>query len=115
MNEKQHEKRMQAIVDREDMKEQHLLIDDVRDFGPMRTCRNYHDGIQALQEQTWDVLWLDYDLGIGCWSGMDVLAWLELNPQYLPKQIKFVSFSPDARREMKARAEALYIKVKNAG
>lgn len=95
------------------MKEQHLLIDDQRDFGPMRTCRNYHEGILALQEQTWDVLWLDYDMGIGCYSGMDVLAWLELNPQHLPKKIQMVSLSPDARREMGVRAKAIYEREQN--
>lgn len=87
--------------------EKHLLIDDVRDFGDMRTCRNYHEGIAALQEQTWDVLWLDYDMGIGCYSGMDVLTWLEENPQHHPKEVKMVSLNPDARRDMAAKWAAM--------
>jgi len=83
--------------------EQHLLIDDVRDFGPMRTCRNYFEGIQALQEHRWDVLWLDYDMGTGCYNGMDVLDWLDQNPAHLPKDVKMVSLSPDMRRLMAER------------
>jgi CheY-like chemotaxis protein len=80
--------------------EQHLLIDDVRDFGDMKTCRNYHEGVLALQERQWDVLWLDYDMGIGCYNGMDVLEWLENNPAHHPKEINMVSLSPDARKTM---------------
>lgn len=95
-------------------KERHLLIDDVRDFGPMRTARNYHEGIVALQEEVWDVLWLDYDMGIGCYDGMDVLTWLEENLQHLPKQIQMVSLSPDCREKMRAKAAELYLKKQAA-
>ncbi len=89
------------------MEENHLLIDDNRDFGPMRTCRNYFEGIAALQEQVWDVLWLDFDLGIGCYSGMDVLTWLEQHPQHHPKVIKMISFNPIARKTMAEKWESI--------
>lgn len=91
--------------------EKHLLIDDVRDFGEMRTCRTYHEGIAALQEQTWDVLWLDWDMGIGCYGGMDVLEWLEKHPQHHPKEINMVSLNPDAREKMKAKWQEIRTKA----
>lgn len=93
------------------MSERHLLIDDERDFGPMRTARNYHEGILALQEEVWDVLWLDYDMGVGCYTGMDVLTWLENNPQHLPKTIQMITISVDYRKKMQLKAAELYGKV----
>jgi len=79
-----------------------LLIDDLRvpgDDGNKKNiaadcvvARNYADGIKLLQEEHWDVLYLDHDLAdfSGAegkeMTGYHILCWLEEFPQYLPRQ-----------------------------
>lgn len=85
----------------------YLLIDDVRDFNCERTCRTVKEGIEALQEESWDVLFLDHDMGL-TESGMDVLIWLEANLRYLPKEIRVITMNPVARPIMEERVRQLY-------
>lgn len=100
-----------------------LLIDDFRDFNADQTARNYEDGIKALQQEIWDGLYLDHDLGacVKCMkegktglycdcpkTGYDILCWLELNPQYLPKKIILVTSNPVGRERMKLVLDKLY-------
>ena len=40
-----------------------LLIDDQRNLPADRVARTYQEGIDALAEGHWDVLYLDHDLG----------------------------------------------------
>lgn len=84
--------------------EKTLLIDDQKDIPAHRTARNFHDGLAALQEDSWDLLLLDHDLGHfengREFTGYDVLLWLKENPQHLPKRIQVVSLNPVGRNRM---------------
>lgn len=93
------------------MTERHLLIDDLRNFNVDRTARNYDEGIKALQEEKWDVLWLDHDLGDPYSkekTGYDILCWLEENPEYLPGRIELVTSNPAGRDRMNLVLNKLY-------
>lgn len=85
-----------------------LLIDDMRNIETTRVARTYDDGIAALQERQWDVLYLDHDLGDFSGpngserNGYHVVCWLEANPQFLPKQIVVVSSNPVGRSNIAA-------------
>ena len=80
-----------------------LLIDDLRTGAVDKTVRNYADGIAALAEQHWDVVYLDHDLGD--FSGPDgreltgysIACWLEEHPQHMPGRIEIVSSNPTGR------------------
>jgi hypothetical protein len=89
-----------------------LLIDDFRELNCDKTCRTVADGIKALQEQIWDELYLDHDLGIYASderTGYDVLCWLEANPQFLPKKIILVTSNPVGRQRMQQALDKLYV------
>jgi CheY-like chemotaxis protein len=96
------------------MNENELLIDDKRIY-PIRTCRNYQEGITALQEKTWDKLYLDWDMGTGCMNGFDVLYWLEKNPQHLPRQIEMLTLCDEKWAEMTEFARKLYVGTPHKG
>lgn len=93
-----------------------LLIDDVRTLNADRIARTYDEGIAALQEESWDTLLLDHDLG--CfdengreYTGYDVMCFLEENPQYLPLlDIRIVSANPVGRDRMQRIIDVLYCK-----
>lgn len=102
-----------------------LLIDDLRIPGDARNkknipadavvARNYRDGIAALQEGDWDILYLDHDLadfsgeGGRELTGYSVMCWLEELPQYLPKQnIIIVSDNSSGVQKMKMVINKLY-------
>ena len=88
-----------------------LLIDDQRNLPADRVARTYKDGIEALREQHWDLLYLDHDLGD--FSGVegreligyDVACWLEENPQFLPDRIEIVTSNPAGRRKIQLALE----------
>lgn len=85
-----------------------LLIDDARTLEVTQTARNYADGIAALQERQWDVLYLDHDLGDFSGpngrerTGYDVVCWLEQNPEFMPKKVVVVSSNPVGRSNIAA-------------
>jgi len=87
---------------------QTLLIDDMRNIEATRVARTYADGIAALQERQWDVLYLDHDLGDFSGpggserNGYHVVCWLEANPEHLPKRIELVSSNPVGRKNIAA-------------
>jgi len=89
-----------------------LLIDDKRDLTANRVARNYDQGIVALQQEKWDLLLLDHDLGDFSHdkekTGYDILLFLEENPQYLPKGIQIVSSNPVGRQRMQVVIDKLY-------
>lgn len=84
-----------------------LLIDDCRIMDVDRIARNYIEGIRALQEEKWDLLYLDHDMGLGP-TGYDVLLWLELFPEFLPKEILLVTQNPVGRHNMQQILDRLY-------
>ena len=77
-----------------------LLIDDQRNLPADRVARTFQEGIEALREQHWEVLYLDHDLGDFSiidgreLTGYDVACWLEENPQFLPDRIEIVTSNP---------------------
>jgi len=104
---------------------QSLLIDDLRvpgDDGNKKNipadadvARDYASGIARLQEQKWDVLYLDHDLGD--FSGPDgremtgyhILCWLEEFPQFLPSEnIIIVSDNSSGMIRMRMVINKLY-------
>lgn len=62
--------------------------------------------IQKLQEETWDVVCLDHDLGgktyikSGKGTGFEVAEWLANNPDKKPYQIVIHSYNPAGRKNM---------------
>ena len=87
-----------------------LLIDDIRDIKADRVARTFDDGIVALKEQKWDILYLDHDLGDSdpAKTGYDILNWLEANPEYLPVEIFLVTQNPVGREKMLKLIDRLY-------
>ena len=88
-----------------------LLIDDMRSGDVTVTARTFNEGIRALTEQgPFDILYLDHDLGEDEQShtGMGIMDFLEINPQYLPKVITIVSSNPVGRRNMQVVIDRLY-------
>jgi hypothetical protein len=83
-----------------------LLIDDQRTLPADRVARTYREGIAALAEQHWEVIYLDHDLGdfsgVGGreLTGYDIVCWLEQNPQHLPDRIEIVTKNPAGRRNI---------------
>lgn len=82
-----------------------LLIDDLRNPGnPSKgipddavVARTYREGIEKLQQNKWDCLCLDHDLGDFSGpegrelTGQSVLDWLEQNPEFIPDRIRIVT------------------------
>lgn len=91
-----------------------LLIDDIRTLKADRIARTYDEGIAALEEEQWDILLLDHDLG--CfdangreYTGYDILCWLEENTYFLPTcGIRIVSANPVGRQRMQQVIDKLY-------
>lgn len=91
-----------------------LLIDDRRALAVDRTARNYADGIAALSEARWDVLYLDHDLGDFSgpggreMTGYDVMCWIEANPEHMPGEIVCVSDNASGRQRINLVINKLY-------
>lgn len=85
-----------------------LLIDDFRTFTVDRIARTGEEGVQALQEERWGLLYLDHDLGEGM-TGYDVACWLEKNPQHFPERVIIVSSNPVGRRNIERVLEHFYV------
>lgn len=83
-----------------------LLIDDQRNLPADRVARTFKEGIDALAEQHWDLLYLDHDLGDFSGidgrelTGYDIACWLELNQQHLPDRIEIVTNNPAGRNRI---------------
>lgn len=97
-----------------------LLVDDLRLPGDKRkgipqdavVARTFQEGINRLQSERWDRLYLDHDLGDfhpgrGERTGMHVLGWLERNPQHVPKEIHIVTDNAAVVRLMRLIANKL--------
>lgn len=63
--------------------------------------------IEQLKNQTWDMVFLDHDLGgqtfveSGEETGYQVAEWLSQNPDYKPKMIFIHSMNPVGTQQMK--------------
>ena len=90
--------------------ERTLLIEDLRDIKATRIARTYDDGIAALQEEVWDVLYLDHDFGDNDphKTGYGVICWLEANTEHLPRKIVLVTSNPVGRKQMETVIAKLY-------
>lgn len=99
-----------------------LLIDDERDSvilsyqlhcvvdsKDLTVARTYKDGIKKLESESWDILFLDNDLGEKK-EGYDVICWLEEHQECLPKQIICVSGNPVRREVINKVIRSLYAK-----
>lgn len=94
-----------------------LMIDDMRtgsEWGDITIARDFFTGVRYLQEEEWDLLLLDHDLGPDSvkykkeWTGYDVMQWLEMNPQYLPGRIQCISANPVGRKRIEVVIDKLY-------
>jgi len=91
-----------------------LLIDDQRNLPADRVARTFKEGIEALREQHWDLLYLDHDLGDFSevdgreLTGYDVACWLEQHPQHLPDRIEIVTNNPAGRSRIEMALRTCY-------
>jgi DNA-binding response OmpR family regulator len=99
-----------------------LMIDDLKKieefftpeemlgFSRLEIARTYKEGLHLLDEDNWDVLLLDHDLG-GYKDGMDILDYLEIkmltNPRSIPKKIKIITRNLAERLKMEELAKKL--------
>lgn len=95
-----------------------LLIDDKRNLEGARIARNFADGIAALQEECFDILYLDHDLGDFSGpahnpelTGYTVACWLEANPEHLPKQLVLVSDNTVGQNKIRLALEKHYGRI----
>ena len=64
--------------------------------------------LRMLQDETWDELYLDHDLGgqefveSGPGTGYEVAVWLESHPEFKPGRIVLHSLNPAGRSRMAA-------------
>lgn len=84
-----------------------LAIDDQRQYEMgVHIARTHADGMTALLEGDWDLLYLDHDLGDFSGpagnelTGHHLLDWLEANPEFLPARIVVVTSNAYRRIEM---------------
>ena len=102
----------------------YALIDDLRVPGDPKNkkaipadavvARNYADGLRLLQQEHWDVLYLDHDLADFSGpngrelTGYDVLCFLEEFPEHLPGDIIIVSDNASGMQRMRMVIAKLY-------
>lgn len=86
-----------------------LMIDDIPSsksvsLVPTRTALTFDEGISALNEGGWDVVYLDHDLGDEDpkKTGYALMCYLEENTHLMPKEIIFTSRNPVGLKNMKA-------------
>jgi hypothetical protein len=82
-------------------KERVLAIDDCRKCcGANVLCRTFNDGIMALDLMgPWNELELDHDLGEEK-TGLDILRWLNKNPDKYPETIYIITANPVGLKNM---------------
>lgn len=94
-----------------------LLIDDRRFLEGARIARNFADGIAALQEEKFDILYLDHDLGDFSGpegrelTGYTVACWLEANPEHLPDKLLLVSDNTVGQGRIRLALEKYYGRI----
>jgi response regulator of citrate/malate metabolism len=74
--------------------EEFFTKEEIATFSRLEIARTYKEGMRLLDEENWDLLLLDHDLG-GFKDGMDILDYLEIklliNPLAVPKKIKIIT------------------------
>lgn len=96
-----------------------LLIDDMRTeaviynqygFKPTHIARTFDEGIEALKDWNWDILYLDHDLGDPDpnKTGYGIMKFLEENRDRLPSEIVLVTANPVGRQNMMAVIKRIY-------
>lgn len=65
-------------------------IDDITLAHDITIARTGEQGVKMLEENTYDLLLLDHDMGAGM-NGMGVIRWLQDNPTKIPKKIYLVT------------------------
>ena len=90
-----------------------LLIDDFRDLGADVIARTFDEGIAALQQEPWDILYLDHDLGDPDEkkTGYGIVTWLETHPQYWPNAVQVVTSNPVGRQNIERVLQKYYTKA----
>lgn len=97
-----------------------LLIDDCRSeeiiqitYGsrPTHVARTFDEGVAALKEGNWDLVYLDHDLAEDDpnKTGLGIMNFLEANQEFLPKEITMVTANPVGRRQMLVVYGKLYV------
>ena len=97
-----------------------LLIDDMRNPGEgiiptdCVVARSPFAGMQELNKEVWDVLYLDHDLGCIVdgdeWTGYDVLCAIEEGLCLKPRKVVLVTSNPVGRARMEQVIRKLYEK-----
>lgn len=83
-------------------------------FESYTIARTFFEGVELLENNKWDELLLDHDLGpdsiIGEveFTGYDIMCWLEEHPEYIPKKITCISANPIGRKRIEQVIQKLY-------
>ena len=81
----------------------HIIAEEVE---TVTTVRNIKGAIAAIEGKTWDIVYLDHDMGPE--TGMELLDWLQQNPEHLQHMdIVCVSFNPVGKQRIEAKVKDL--------
>lgn len=84
-----------------------LVIDDIREFEGATHAKTATAGLRLLQEQEWDEVWLDHDLG-GDETIRPVVAWMEENHPANEPIIHVISLNPVGANYIVAALRSAY-------
>ena len=73
-----------------------LLIDDIRTMPGATIARTSTEGKLYLAQGSWDILYIDHDLGEDTVSGYDIINWA-LETDRMPEKVYIVSQNPVGR------------------
>lgn len=79
-----------------------LFVDDIRtcpDVSEFLCCRDFDSAIRVLSHTNFEHISLDYDLGYGCKTGLNILEWMSENHKSAPS-INIHSSHPIGRSRM---------------
>lgn len=84
-----------------------LLIDDVRNIPADKVARTYWEAIEALEDEIWDLVYLDHDLNSFDengkeFTGKDICTWLQANQQAHPRRVILVTMNYWGGKDMLA-------------
>lgn len=85
-----------------------LLIDDMRNILADRVCRTFEEGLEAIKEGGWGILYLDHDLGDAQdRSGYDIIRYIEENQELRPDVVIIVSSNPVGVKNIQAALKSM--------
>lgn len=88
---------------------------------PTRIARSYQEGIDALEQEAWDLLVLDHDLADFSGpeneerTGFHVLDWLGAHLDRLPEEIQLITDNGSRRLPMVTSIQRLYERWREQG